>query len=86
MPSKPVWLGFKGKDRPPWETKSYGRKGSVFEARVNEVLLLIWRVEERMSERTPVMQTDIPADRSFHSKDKCYITAAASTSNNSRRL
>lgn len=36
-----------------------------------------------MSERMPVMQTDIPADGSFHSKDKCYITAAASTSNNS---
>lgn len=42
--------------------------------------------EERMSERMPVMQTDIPADGSFHSKDKCYITAAALTSNNSCRL
>lgn len=76
----------KGKTDPPWEAKSYGRKGSVFEAWVNEALLLIWGVEERMSERMPVMQTFTPADGSFHSKDKCYITAAASTSNNSRRL
>lgn len=86
MPSKPVWLGFKGKDGTPWEVKSYGRKGCVFEAWVNEALLLIWGVEERMSERMPVMQTDIPADGSFHSKDKCYITAAVFASNNSCRL
>lgn len=86
MPSKPVWLGFKGKDTHPWEAKSYGRKGSVFEASVNEALLLIWGADERMSEWMPVMQTDTPADGSFHSKDKCYITAGASTSNNSYRL
>lgn len=71
---------------PPREAKSYGRKGGVFEAWVNEALLLIWGAEERMSEWVPVMQTDIPADGSFHSKDKCYITAGASTSNNSCRL
>lgn len=71
---------------PPWEAKSYGRKGGVFEAWVNEALLLIWGAEERMSEWMPVMQTDIPADGSFHSKDKCYITAGASTFNNSCRL
>lgn len=60
--------------------------GIAFEARVNEALWLIWGVEERMSERMPVMETDIPADGSFYSKDKCHITAAASTSNNSCRL
>ena len=48
--------------------------------------MLIWGVEERMSERMPVIQTDIPADGSFHSKDKCHITAAAPRSNNSCRL
>lgn len=38
-----------------------------------------------MSEWMSVMQADIPADGSFHSKDKCYITAGASTSNISCR-
>lgn len=30
-----------------------------------------------MSERLPVRQTDIPADGSFDSKDKCFITAGS---------
>lgn len=58
-----------------------GEKGDVFEAAVNEALLLIWGAQERMTEWMTVMQADIPADGSFHGKDKCYITPGASTSN-----
>lgn len=38
----------------------------------------VWGEEkrERMSERLPVRQRDLPADGSFDSKDKCFITAA----------
>lgn len=60
--------------------------GSAFEAWVNEALLLIWGVEEGIGKRMPVMQTDIPEDGSFYSKDKCHVTLTASRSNNSCRL
>lgn len=76
----------KGKTHTPGKQSHMGEKASVFEAWVNEALLLIWGAEERMSEWMPVMLTDTPADGSFHSKDKCYITAGASKSNNSCRL
>lgn len=62
----------KGKTRPPGkQSRMGGGKKGVFEAWVNEVLSPIWGEEERMSERLPVRQTVIPADRSFDSKDKC---------------
>lgn len=54
-----------------------GEKKGVFEAWVNEVLSPVWGEEERMSVRLPVRQTDIPADGSFDSQDKCFITAGS---------
>lgn len=92
MPSKPVGWDSKGKTdalhtlNPLGKLRHLGEKlGSVFEASVNETHLLIWGMGEKMSERMPVMQADIPADGSFHSEDKCHFTAAASVSNNSHR-
>lgn len=71
----------KGETHTPGKQSHVGEKGDVFEAGVNEALLLIWGAEERMTEWMTVMQADTPADGSFHSKDKCYITLGASTSN-----
>lgn len=75
----------KGETHTPGKQSHVGEKGDVFDAGANEALLLIWGAEERMTEWMTVMQADIPADGSFHSKDKCYITPGASTSNISGR-
>lgn len=71
----------KGETHTPGKQSHVGEIGDVFDAGVNEALLLIWGAEERMTEWMTVMQADIPADGSFRSKDKCYITPGASTSN-----
>lgn len=77
---KACWLDSKRKTRPPGKQSRMGGKKGVFEAWVNEVLSPIWGEEERMSERLPMRQTDIPADGSFDSTDKCFITAGSTCS------
>lgn len=72
---------------PPGKQSHVGEKlGSAFEVRVNEVLLLVLGGGGWMSERMPVMQTDIPADGSFYSEYASQITSTASRSRNSLRL
>lgn len=71
----------KGETHTPGKQSHAGGKGDIFEAVVNEALLLIRGAEERMTEWMTAMQADIPVDGSFHSKDKCYITPGTSTSN-----
>lgn len=53
-----------------WEAKSWGRKvrQRLWSRGKLGAFAHLW-VGERMSKRMPVMQTDIPADGSFYSKD-----------------